>query len=140
MSALLSTIKSDFLSARKDRNKELSAFLSSLVGDIESKAVTASGRVELLDEHVVATLKSYEKKGLENLSIENLSPILKNQVHNELEVIYKYLPVQLSAEKLREIFSELDTSNLGLMMKHLKENYSGSYDGALASKIAKEFI
>jgi hypothetical protein len=140
MSNILTTLKADFLAARKARDGVLSSFLSSLIGDIESAAITEEGRIELTDAHVIAVLKSYEKKAKENLSIENMAENLKEAVSKELDIIRSYLPQQLTEEEIRNIFTELDASNLGLMMKHLKDNFAGLYDGSLASKIAKEFI
>lgn len=140
MSDILKTIKEDFLQARKNREHSVSSFLSSLVGDIETAAVTAEGRVEITDAMVVKVLKSYEKKAKEFLDIENLAANMLANIHFEMEIINKYMPVQLTEEKIRSIFSELDTSNLGVMMKHLKDNFEGLYDGSLASKIAKEFL
>jgi uncharacterized protein YqeY len=140
MSDLLQTIKDDFLAARKARESSTAAFLSALIGTIESAAITAEGRVELTEQHVVTVLKSYLKKNAELLAIENLPENAIKMVEFEKGIIEKYLPTQLTEEKIREIFTELDESNLGLMMKHLKDNFAGLYDGTLASKIAKEFL
>ena len=60
----------------------------------------------------------------------------------QMKIIEEFLPKQLSSEELEKIISGIKTSdpasNMGLVMKNLKENYAGQYDGATASQIAKK--
>jgi uncharacterized protein YqeY len=139
MSDLLKTIKADFLAARKARDPN-AAFLSALVGDIESAAIGAKERVEVTDEHVISVVKSYLKKNDELLRIENLSENMVALAQHEKSIVEKYLPKQLTIEELHGIIRSLGQTNLGLIMKHLKENYSGQYDGKVASLVAREFV
>jgi uncharacterized protein YqeY len=139
MSELLKTIKADFLAARKAREASTASFLSGLVGTIEQEfAGRATG--DATDEKVIAVIKQFLKKNEALLAIENLPQNAIDMVEFETRIIEKYLPVQMTEDKIREVFTELDASNLGLMMKHLKENFAGLYDGALASKVAREFL
>ena len=59
----------------------------------------------------------------------------------EISIIESFLPVQLDAQELERIILEVKSSTpdaaLNTVMKHLKENYAGQYDGKSASEIAK---
>lgn len=66
------------------------------------------------------------------------------QLKKEQEIILNFLPAQLTEEQLKEkissIVAELDTPNIGLVMKSLKENFDGQYDGKLASQLIKTLL
>lgn len=138
-STTLEKIKADFLQARKDRDHPKINFLSSLVGEIEGAAIMINGTKTVPEEITITVLKSFEKKANEFLAIPNLEPEYQAKTHAEKEWTLSYLPRQLSEDDLRKIFSDVDHSNMGMMMKHLKEKYAGQYDGKMASMIAKEF-
>jgi uncharacterized protein YqeY len=61
---------------------------------------------------------------------------------DERAIIEPYLPKQLSETELRAAIRDLVTTNgasgLGSLMKVLKERFEGTYDGKMASMIAKE--
>lgn len=65
----------------------------------------------------------------------------KEKLLTEIKVIEEFLPQQLNEAELEKIITQIKSSdpsaNMGSVMKNLKENYSGQYDGALASQIAK---
>lgn len=138
MSEILSIIKSDYLVLRKAGAKAKVSFLSSLIGEIESKATMVDGKKVVSEADAIAVLKSYEKKNSEFRAINDLPVAVIENLDFELELIRNYLPKQLTNDEIRNILIKLETTNLGEMMKHLKENYSGLYDGKLASSIAKE--
>lgn len=139
MTDTLTKIKADFLLARKAKDEKAKAFYSSLIGDIESAAIMINGYKTVSEDVTISTLKSTVKKCKEFLAIENLLPDTISKIQSELALAESYLPTQLTENQLREIFTSIDHSNMGLMMKHLKDNYSGQYDGKMASQIAKEF-
>ena len=142
MSEILKYIKADFLIARKEKNHPKIGFLSTLIGEIENSASMVNGEKIILEESIISILKSFEKKANEILAIDpsKIEPEYLAKAKAEKEWINHYLPSQLTEDDIRKIFSDLDNSNLGLMMKHLKEKYAGLYDGKLASMVAKEFI
>lgn len=69
-------------------------------------------------------------------------PEMKEKLLYEIKVIEEFLPTQLSAGDLEKIITDIKSenpaANMGIAMKNLKEKYSGQYDGALASQIAKK--
>lgn len=137
---ILETIKADFIEARKARDAVRVSFLSTLIGEIESAAIIINGSKMVPEEIVIATLKSFEKKSNEFMAIPNVDGETLKKVIAEKAWTLSYLPRQLTEEDLRKIFSDLDHSNMGLMMKHLKDNFAGQYDGKMASTVAKEFV
>lgn len=71
---------------------------------------------------------------------------MKNKLEKENEILSTYLPKKMTEEELKEkirgLFSIVGGSDwkrsIGLVMKKLKEDCPGQYDGALASQITKE--
>jgi uncharacterized protein YqeY len=68
----------------------------------------------------------------------------KAKLQAEIAILEGFLPKQLSSEDLEKIIVQLkDTTPglaLNLVMKHLKDNYAGQYDGKSASEIAKRVV
>ena len=72
----------------------------------------------------------------------------KNQNHDdEVIILNKYLPQQMNKEQLEKIIKSFiilknitTIKEIGLVMKFLKEKYSGKYDGKMASEIIKSFL
>lgn len=70
-----------------------------------------------------------------------------NPDHDYLNILayleYKYASKQLTESEIRSYFAELvklnPGINKGLLMKALKEEYPGRYDGKVAAQIAGEF-
>ncbi|QXV84634.1 recombination-related exonuclease [Escherichia phage SuperGirl] len=57
--------------------------------------------------------------------------------------LQQYLPPQLSDSEIRKYFAELVTLNPGItksmLMKAIKEEFPGRYDGGIAAQVAGEF-
>lgn len=120
--SLILKIKEDRMSALKARNALEKNVLTVLLGDIEN----ISKKKQLSDEDVVAMIKKY---------IENAKVMYNIE---EVWVLDKYLPRQLTDEEMEEEVNKainLGFNNIGLIMKHLKENFSGMYDGRTAIRI-----
>ena len=66
---------------------------------------------------------------------------VKARAQQEIAVIERFLPKQLTASELEQIISEMKSGNtaltMGIVMKELKERFSGQYDSRAASDIAK---
>ena len=57
-----------------------------------------------------------------------------------MEVMNEFLPKMLTEDELKEVIKASGLNNIGQIMKYLKENYNGLYDGKIASKLIKEII
>lgn len=65
------------------------------------------------------------------------------EADQEYMYLKDYIKQQLSSEEIIKIITGLKTNfncNIGFVMKHFKDNYSGQYDGKLVSQIAKEVL
>jgi len=136
---IFDAIKDDFKEARIAGNKLASNLLSTVVGEVENKAKVVNGIKEVAEESVISTVKSFIKN-VDTFKDTVTDVALAAKLAAEKQILEKYLPSQLTEDEIRDIFTNIDHSNMGLMMKHLKDNYSGRYDGNLASKVAKEFL
>lgn len=140
---LFNQIKSERMQARKDRGNSAmqikASLLTTLLGEIETET-KATGITEVSDSLVMAKCKKFIK-GLEEVEKNaKVGDVAHSEALIELQILESYLPKQLTEEELAAIIIELDADNMGQVMKHLKENYSGQYDGKVASQVAKEIL
>ena len=142
---LIEQIKNDLLAARisKDPSKGvLTAFYAEAgrIGKDKRNGLSTDDEVIVVGKKFITnasdTAKMLADKGLDN------SSYLK-----EIEIISKYVPVQLSSDELKEsisaIISELNASGpkfMGQIMSKLKEKHGNTYDGKTASNIIKELL
>lgn len=69
--------------------------------------------------------------------------IMKDYSHESLteyNYLSEFIKSQLSEEDLKKVILESNLTKIGDIMKYLKDNYNGQYDGKLASKIIKEIL
>jgi uncharacterized protein len=138
--SIFEKIKSDHLAARKKQDSLVCKVLSTLIGELQGKAVmTENGKV-VSDELVIKTVKSWVK------TYEDMIAMGRDDVRElsivECAVITPYLPKQLTEDELRVIIVHMIDKGHTLpeIMKLLKERYPGLYDGKLASSFVKELI
>lgn len=135
---LIDTIKAALLQARKARNSADAASLSTLVGEIETLA--KAGRGETTDAVVVTMLKKFIKNLNETIALnsEHGNHTTVGRLHDELKLYEQFLPKQLTeAELIALIDSQSSAKDVGDVMRFLKAEHAGMYDGALASKLLK---
>ena len=145
--SLIATIRKDLMQAKKDGDKQKSQCLSFLLGESE-KIGKNQGNRESTDEEVCSVIKKMIKTMEETLVLVADRKDSVQNIEGEISIYRKYLPAQMSEEDLREcirnLISEMNghgtQPNVGAIMKTLKANLSGGYDGAMASRIAKEEI
>lgn len=144
--SILATIKTASLQARKERNTKKAALLSTLISEA-SMVGKNNGNRESTDGEVVAVIKKMIANVNETIDILNKSNQETGQVFDLVEegnLLYTFLPKQLTTEELSNVISTLVAVNnatsikdMGKVMKALKEQYEGQYDGSEASKIIK---
>lgn len=145
--SLLSNIDKDTAEALKAGEKEKVTVLRGLKSDIKYRQIDKKDT--LTDEEVTEVVSGYAKKcrdSIEEFKKGNREDLIK-KTEFELEVIAKYLPEQLSEERLREIIkaaieeSGADSpQKIGLVMKIVMPQVKGKADGKLVSKIASELL
>lgn len=62
------------------------------------------------------------------------------EADQEYMYLKDFIKQMMTEDELRKVISESGYKNMGEIMKFLKMNYNGTYDGKMANMIAKEFI
>lgn len=141
--SILDTIKADQLAARKAKDSVTTALLTTLIGEIEGELtrLAPEARLKAVEATVTATVKSFLKKNAENNVIagDRRDSDWCDQLSTEAQALEKYLPTQLTAEHIKGIVHTLcqDVGNRtkGFLMKFLKDNHAGQYDGKVAAGV-----
>jgi hypothetical protein len=99
------------------------------------------------DEEVIATIKKFASNVEE--TIKTLQEIHRDTVkqQQELHILNGYLPQQLDHATLDAVVHTIihemkleGPKSMGTVMAELKKNYSGRYDGKMASEIVKTVL
>lgn len=139
----LSNIKADQLAARKAKNTNEATLLTTLLS--ESVIVGKNQGRESTDEEVIAVVKKFLKNNTQYLSdIGASNPELKAKLEEEKSILSRYVPAQMEQYQMELIVAEIITSNptlnMGGIMKHMKANYDGQYDGKMLSSVVKAML
>lgn len=143
--SLLQTIKSDQLQARKNKDAIRASILTTLYSEAAMVGKN-NGNRESSDAEVVATIKKFLKNIEETLSAVSSSDAV-SMLHEEREVLSTYLPKQMTEDELRSTLITIadglenrSPKSMGVLMKALKEQHEGLYDGKTASILAREIL
>lgn len=139
---LLEKIKDDALTARKARDADKSALLTTLYADSARVGKDAGGR-DSTDEEVVRMVRKFLKGVDESLALLT-QPEAKARAEMEKGILEGYLPKQLTGEALKAAVESIVATlpdrapkQMGAVMKQMKEKFSGAYDGNEASTQVK---
>ena len=140
--ALFDLLKTHRLIAMKAHDSVTKDLLSYVISEAVKKSMAdpKNPRKEPSDGEVVKVVEVLLQSNLENLALENLDESSRIKYKQENDILESYLPEKMSDEDLQkaiEDFLSKNPKNIGLVMKMLKQNYEGQYDGAKASEIAK---
>ena len=101
---------------------------------------------ELSNDESIAVLASEVKKRDEALeyAVQDGRAELQTELQAERAILFEFLPEQLDAARLTAIIQGLKQAEpgiaLGAVMKKLREDYNGRFDGKLASEVAKKVL
>jgi uncharacterized protein YqeY len=130
-------LKKRSLEARKNRNKVIATAAITLMGELETDAKRSGS--EVTDEQVYARAKKMIASNYETIQLsKDLDKI--GILNEENEFFDSLLPKQLNEDELTSLIKAMNPNNMGEVMKHLKQEYPGRFDGKVASKIAKDII
>ena len=115
--------------------------------DIENRSNKNTDPIN--DQQILNILQSMVKQRRD--SIESFKTASRNDLidkeRKEIEIINMFLPQQLNEGEIKKIiekyikdFNLTSLKQMGLIMNHLKSNYAGVIDMALAGKLAKELL
>ncbi len=128
--------------AMKARDKVRLETIRAVISAIGYEEI-AKGNENLPQESYFAVVRSEIKKRQEQIEFAEKGnrPELKTQCLAEIKVLEGFLPSQMSAADLEKVILQMKqenpAANMGLVMKGLKERFSGQYDSKMASEIAK---
>jgi len=101
---------------------------------------------ELSEEAALGVLKAERKKLQETKDFAEKAGRTESvaETDAQIAIIDLFLPSQLAREQIETIITEFSkedpAANMGSIMKHLQQNYSGQYDGKVASEVAREVL
>jgi uncharacterized protein YqeY len=136
--SLLKRLKADLLAARKNKDKELTTALSTLLSDAEKIGKDdrkAPGR-ETTDIEVVGLLKKLISSCVEFKGLVT-DEAIKATKDAEIAFYIQYMPKQMDEDEIRNVIEGLGVTTLGAIMGHFKANHAGLYDGAVVKRIAE---
>lgn len=135
---LYNEVKSTHLKFRKNKNKVLATAFGTVLGEAELKAEMVDGEKFISDETMIKVLKLNLKSEDEKLklskSVDNNENILKIIVQLE-----QFVPKQMTVDDFQEVIedNDLQSENIGVIMRFFKENYAGGYDAKLLATYVK---
>jgi uncharacterized protein YqeY len=155
MAVTLAQIKADQLQARKDKNTLVVALLTTLIGEAKSLADAVAEKEprdansavikrDPTSDELIATVRKF-LKGNAEVQANVKDEVALADARKEAEILNGYLPQQLTAEQLEQIFRAefpdgVTAKERGKAMAILKANYNGQYDGKLASDVLVRLI
>ncbi len=145
-------ISAKYKDSMKSKNIQAINTLRLILSAIKDKEIEnriKSDSKEINDEQILILLQNLIKQ--RNDSIDSFKKAnredLVTKENDEIEIISKFLPKQLSQEEVTDIIKNIidekklsSIKDMGAIMGFLKSKYSGSVDMGLAGKIAKELL
>lgn len=139
---LFERLQKESLEARKARDTVRAGLLTTAISQVKALAIDDGHRAPN-DADVLKVVRQFLKSCEENLALAaqgKMDAARAEQFKIEKDVLLSYLPQQMSADELKAAITKSGATNIGEVMKYLKANHDGQYDGKLASQIAKEVI
>jgi uncharacterized protein YqeY len=136
-------LQEDLKGAMKARDMDTVYVIRGLIAVIKNLKVEKQ-IVQLPEAEIGALVRREIKKRSEAADFArqaNRADLVEKNEH-EKRLLEKYLPEQLSAEALqaaiKEISTELGTTQIGPIMAKLRERHAGQFDGKLASELVRK--
>lgn len=133
---LQAQISADLVAAMKAKDTLTLNVLRVLKGEIQRGEQSSNGKIELSDGDIIKLVKK---------SIDGINETGGDQA--EVAVLEKYMPKQMTKFEIELAVTSLILGNkynspkdMGKIMGHFNQNYSGQYDGKLLSEIVKDLL
>ena len=115
------------------KDNSASAVLALIIGECEKKVIAK----QPVDVAAVAK-KIIESNNDVIVATRDQDRVIALLYENK--VLAQLVPRQMSESELRDIIADMKLKNVGQIMSVLKAEYAGTYDGKLASQIAREYV
>lgn len=145
--SLKERLMADLKEAMKSKDKLRKDVITMVRAAIKQKEVDE--RVELDDSNILDIISKQlkeKKSSIDEFKKGNREDLVK-QTNDEIEILLKYLPEQLSDEELKEIIKKVIDENeitsmkdIGKLMKNVMPLIKGKADGKQVNLIAKELL
>ena len=145
--SLLDTINQDLKAAMLNKDIVTRDTLRMLISDI--KKFEIDEKVEADDAKISTLINKNVKQrrdSIEQFKNGGRDDLVANE-QNQLDVILKYLPKQLSEEEIQSLIQEGITAvsaesmqDMGKLMGHLKPQFEGKADMSVVSKLVKNLL
>lgn len=145
--SLKERLMADLKEAMKNKDKLRKDVITMVRAAIKQKEVDE--RVELDDSDILNIISKQlkeKKSSIDEFKKGNREDLVK-QTNDEIEILLKYLPEQLSDEELKEIIKKVIDENeitsmkdIGKLMKNVMPLIKGKADGKQVNLIAKEIL
>ncbi|MFR8927223.1 GatB/YqeY domain-containing protein [Peptoniphilus senegalensis] len=145
--SLKERLMADLKEAMKSKDKLRKDVITMVRAAIKQKEVDE--RVELDDsdiENIISKQLKEKKASIEEFKKGNRQDLV-DQTNDEIEILLKYLPEQLSDEELKEIIKKVidekeitSMKDIGKLMKNVMPLIKGKADGKQVNVIAKELL
>jgi uncharacterized protein YqeY len=140
----LDTIKKQQLAARKARQTATATILTTLIGEIESFGKNQQREVTELEQ--VNFVKKFLKGVNDTIALVKDEAKLA-ELEAEKTIYEQFLPKQLTGDELKAVIDKIILENnittmreMGKVVKLLKDDHEGFFDGAMAAKIIKGLL
>jgi uncharacterized protein len=144
-------LSSAFKEAMKRQDKRCVATLRLIQAAIHDRDIAnrGTGKEPIGDDEIVALLVKMIKQREESQAIyaANARPELAEQERDEIEIIRKFLPEQMSEDEMRSACRKVVTDvnagglrDMGKCMSALKDQYAGKMDFSQASAVVKQIL
>jgi len=143
---LIDTIKADQLQARKDRKTAEATVLTTLLGEAAMIGKNDGNRATT-DDEVIAVVKKFIKGNNDIMGLTDPMSATHMTARDENVYVSQYLPPQLTESELNTTIQGIihltgaqTMKDMGTVMKELKNQFDGTYDGKTASQLIKELL
>lgn len=145
--SLKEQLMADLKKAMKEKDKTRKDTITMVRAAIKQKEVDE--RIDLTDEDVQAIISKQvkeKKKSIDEFKKGNRQDLV-DATNAEMEILYDYLPKQLSEQELKDIVQEtisrLDIhskKDMGRLMQDIMPRIKGQADGQTINRLAQEFF
>ena len=143
-------VESHYNNSIKEKDTNSINTLRLIKSAIKDKEISLRVKQEALtDSDILGLLQSLVKQrkdSIEAFEKANRNDLIENEL-NEIKVIEMFLPKQMDEDETKLIIKNIIQENnytsikeMGLLMKIIKEKYTGTVDMGLVGKIAKSLL
>lgn len=130
---LFEQIKVRLQTAVKQRDVATRQTLKTLVGELETRAKRDGEAVS--DAVVVKQINRFIDGNDEVLAHRN-----KPELVAENALLKTFLPIMMTDAEILQAIKDSGANDIGGIMRYMKSNFEGRFDGGVASKIARESL